>query len=158
MQFITVSSKPLICDIEKCELNEYDFRCRDLICCCCHIQWYYFLYKLDQTCCGLFYCFARDCVTMYVTCYLKNQMYSQYPLQSLYVGIFTDRYEQALWKQLYCVQCCDYLFLLYNNMYIDLNLFFIFSFMTYVNSSELGAKYQTQITFSWYCIHKDNYT
>lgn len=32
------------------------------------------------------------------------------------------------------------------------------SFMTYVNSSELGAKYQTQITFSWYCIHKDNYT
>ncbi len=47
-----------------------------------------------------------------------------------------------------------YRFVLCNNMYIDLNLFFIFSFMTYVNSSELGAKYQTQITFSWYCIIK----
>jgi len=28
--------------------------------------------------------------------------------------------------------------------------------MTYVNSSELGAKYQTQTTFSWYCISKDD--
>lgn len=38
----------------------------------------------------------------------------------------------------------------------ELNLFFVPSFMTYVNSSELGAKYQTQTTFSWYCISKDD--
>lgn len=38
----------------------------------------------------------------------------------------------------------------------ELNLFFVPSFMTYASSSELGAKYQTQTTFSWYCISKDD--
>jgi len=51
---------------------------------------------------AILFCFDRDCVTMYVTCYLKNQMYSQYPLQSLYAGTFMDRCEKALLMHLCC--------------------------------------------------------
>lgn len=54
-------------------------------------------------------------------------------------------------------RCCDNVFF-YITTCILIETFSFSSFMTYVNSSELGAKYQTQITFSWYCIHKDNYT
>lgn len=59
---------------------------------------------------------------MYVTFCLRNQMYSQYPLQSLYAGTFMD------------------------------------SFMTYVNSLELGAKYQIQTTFSWVTLLTEDIT
>lgn len=34
----------------------------------------------------------RDYVTMYVICYSRNQMFNQYPLQSLFVETFMARY------------------------------------------------------------------
>lgn len=71
-----------------------------------------------------FHCFDRDCVTMYVTCYLRNQMYSQYPLQSLYVGTSMDRCELTVLEHLLLYRVhvdmwCN--FLQFVIMFLDVN-------------------------------------